>query len=400
MRRVKPKPQLPEEFKKSDSVYYRKPGNESVVGSGTYGKVFKAVHVYTKSLVALKKIRMEGERDGFPVTAVREIKLLQSLKHENIVMLQEVMVEKNDCYMVFEYLSHDLTGLLNHPTFKLEPAHKKHLAKQLFDGLDYLHRRGVLHRDIKAANILVSSDGLLKLADFGLARFYAKRKHLDYTNRVITIWYRSPELLLGETQYGPAVDIWSAACVLVEIFTRHAIFPGDGGEISQLEKIYAVLGTPNKVDWPGLTDMAWFELLRPTARKPNLFAEKYKERLTPAAYDLLEAMFQYDPAKRPSASDILEHPYFTVEEPKPKQAIELCNLDGDWHELESKALRKENERKDKEARRAQKEAAAKAEREKERKRGSEEEIVERETKRVQTGLPDGHPPAKSSEPVK
>jgi CTD kinase subunit alpha len=322
MRRQKPRPTLPTEFAKSDSVYFRKPGNESVVGSGTYGKVFKAIHVYTKKLVALKKIRMEGERDGFPVTAVREIKLLQSLKHPNVVNLQEVMVEKNDCFMVFEYLSHDLTGLLNHPTFKLEPAHKKHLAKQLFEGLDYLHRRGVLHRDIKAANILVSNEGQLKLADFGLARFYAKRRQLDYTNRVITIWYRSPELLLGETQYGAAVDIWSAACVLVEIFTRHSIFPGDGGEINQLEKIYNILGTPNRRDWPGLVDMAWFELLRPTVRKPNVFAEKYKDRVTPAAYELLEAMFQYDPEKRPSAGDVLEHPYFTTEEPEPRQAIE------------------------------------------------------------------------------
>lgn len=322
MRRQKPRPTLPTEFSTSDSVYFRKPGNESVVGSGTYGKVFKAIHIYTKSLVALKKIRMEGERDGFPVTAVREIKLLQSLRHPNIVDLQEVMVEKNDCFMVFEYLSHDLTGLLNHPSFKLEPGHKKDLAKQMFEGLDYLHRRGVLHRDIKAANILVSNEGQLKLADFGLARFYAKRRQLDYTNRVITIWYRSPELLLGETQYGAAVDIWSAACVLVEIFTRHAIFPGDGGEISQLEKIYAILGTPNKADWPGLVDMAWFELLRPTAKRPNIFAEKYKSRVTPAAFELLEAMFQYDPAKRPSASDVLEHPYFTAEDPPAKPATE------------------------------------------------------------------------------
>ena len=275
--RVKPRPTLSSDFASSDSVYYRKPGNESVVGSGTYGKVFKAIHVYTKSMVALKKIRMEGERDGFPVTAVREIKLLQSLRHTNIVDLQEVMVENNDCFMVFEYLSHDLTGLLNHPTFKLDHAHKKHLAKQLFEGLEYLHRRGVLHRDIKAANILISNEGQLKLADFGLARFYVKRRQLDYTNRVITIWYRSPELLLGETKYGPAVDIWSAACVLVEIFTKHAIFPGDGGEISQLDKIYHVLGTPTRTDWPGIAEMAWFELLRPSERKPNIFAEKYKE---------------------------------------------------------------------------------------------------------------------------
>ncbi|POS88096.1 hypothetical protein EPUL_000602 [Erysiphe pulchra] len=380
VKHVKQKPQLPEEFLKSESIYYRKPGNESVVGSGTYGKVFKAVHIYTRKLVALKKIRMEGERDGFPVTAVREIKLLQSLKHKNIVNLQEVMVEKNDCFMVFEYLSHDLTGLLNHPTFKLDPSYKKHLAYQLFEGLDYLHRRGVLHRDIKAANILVSNEGLLKITDFGLARFYAKRRQLDYTNRVITIWYRSPELLLGETQYGPAVDIWSAACVLIEIFTRHAIFPGDGGEISQLEKIYAILGTPNKTDWPGLVDMAWFELLRPNVRKPNVFAEKYRDRVTPEAFELLKAMFQYDPAKRPSASDVLEHSYFTQEAPKAQQAFELSKLDGDWHEFESKALRKENERKDKEARRQ-----ALKNIEKKRVPESDVDISDRDVKRVASG---------------
>ncbi|RYP67192.1 hypothetical protein DL769_005824 [Monosporascus sp. CRB-8-3] len=352
-KKLKPKPQLPDDLRGSDSVYFRKPGNESVIGSGTYGKVFKGLNVYTKKLVALKKIRMEGERDGFPVTAVREIKLLQSLKHKNIVELREVMVEKNDCYMVFEYLSHDLTGLLNHPTYKLDPAQRKHLAMQMFEGLDYLHKRAVLHRDIKAANILVSNDGVLKLADFGLARFYAKGRQYDYTNRVVTIWYRSPELLYGETRYGAACDIWSAACVLVEIFTRHAIFPGDGGEINQLEKIYAVLGTPNKTEWPGLVDMPWFELLRPGYRKPNLFSEKYKEKVPAAAFDLLAAMFQYDPAKRPSAAQVLEHPYFTTEQPPPRQATELQDIEGDWHEFESKALRREKER---EARKA-KEAA-------------------------------------------
>lgn len=320
LRRPKQRPQLPAEHVHAESVYFRKPGNESVVGSGTYGKVFKGTNVYTKKLVALKKIRMEGERDGFPVTAVREIKLLQSLKHENIVNLMEVMVEDNNCYMVFEYLSHDLTGLLNHPSYKLDPAEKKHMAKQLFEGLDYLHGRGVLHRDIKAANILVSSDGILKLADFGLARFYAKHHRLDYTNRVITIWYRSPELLLGETRYTAAVDVWSAACVMVEIFTRHAIFPGDGTEINQLDKIYAILGTPNKVEWPDLVKMEWFELLRPNYRKPNVFAEKYKERVPAAAFDLLTSMFHYDPVRRPTAAEVLEHPYFTTEQPPPKQA--------------------------------------------------------------------------------
>ncbi|KAK3377748.1 hypothetical protein B0H63DRAFT_224555 [Podospora didyma] len=379
MKRLKEKPVLPPDLAKSKSVFFRKPGNESVIGSGTYGKVFKGLNVYTKRLVALKRIRMEGERDGFPVTAVREIKLLRSLSHKNIVRLEEVMVETNECFMVFEYLAHDLTGLLNHPNFTLEPAQKKDLAKQLFEGLDYLHTRGVLHRDIKAANILVSNEGVLKLADFGLARFYAKHHQLDYTNRVITIWYRSPELLLGETQYGPAVDIWSAACVLMEIFTKRAIFPGDGSEISQLEKIHAVLGTPNRTDWPNLIEMPWFELLRPTYRKPNVFEEMYKDKVTPAAFDLLAAMFRYDPAKRPTAAEVLSHAYFTSEEPSPRQAIELKDIDGEWHEFESKALRRENEKKDKEARRMLKEAAAANPRD--RKRPNESNEVYREAKR-------------------
>jgi len=377
-KRIKARPELSEDHRTSDSVYYRKTGNDSVVGSGTYGKVYKALHVYSKEQVALKKIRMEGERDGFPVTAIREIKLLQSLKHVNVVALLEVMVEKNDCFMVFEYVSHDLTGILNHPTFSLSDAHKKDLARQLFEGLDYLHRRGVLHRDIKAANILVSKGGQLKLADFGLARFYAKNKKQDYTNRVITIWYRSPELLLGETQYGPAVDIWSAACVLVEIFTRHAIFPGDGGEINQLDKIYNVLGTPSRSSWPGIVHLQWYELLRPQHKLPNTFAEKYQSRVTPEAFQLLEAMFNYDPDLRPAASDVLEHPYFTVEEPQSQRVVELENLEGDWHEFESKALRKERDR---EARKKEKERLSEAQAGEKRKDGPEGSRLEGDAKR-------------------
>lgn len=345
----KPRPKLSPEMAASESIYYRKPGNESVVGAGTYGKVFKAIHIYTKDMVALKKIRMEGERDGFPITAVREIKLLQHLRHKHVVSLQEVMVEKNECFMVFEYLSHDMTGLINHPTFKLTPAHKKDLARQMFDGLDYLHRRGVLHRDIKAANILISNTGQLKYADFGLARFYQKSRNLDYTNRVITIWYRPPELLLGETQYGPAVDVWSAACVFVEMFTKKAVFPGEGGELSQLDKVYTVLGTPNQNDWPAIVDLPWFELMQPLLeRRKRAFDIMFKDVLSFAALDLVKSMFRYDPKKRPSAEEVLDHPYFTEEEPAPLQAVELADVEGDWHEFESKAHRKENDRREKE----------------------------------------------------
>jgi len=346
----KQRPKLTPEFVASESIYFRKPGNESVVGAGTYGKVFKAIHIFTKDKVALKKIRMEGERDGFPITAVREIRLLQHLRHKHVVALQEVMVEKNECFMVFEYLSHDLTGLINHPTFKLTDAHRKDLAHQMFDGLDFLHRRGVLHRDIKAANILISNTGQLKYADFGLARFYTKSRQLDYTNRVITIWYRPPELLLGETQYGPAVDVWSAACVFVEMFTKKAIFPGEGGELSQLEKVYNVLGTPSRNEWPGMVDLPWYELMQPSERRKRVFEDMFKDIFSPAMMDLVQRMFEYDPQKRPSTEDVLAHQYFTEEEPRPMQAVELKDVEGDWHEFESKAHRRENDKREKEKR--------------------------------------------------
>jgi CTD kinase subunit alpha len=198
------------------------------VGEGTYGQVFKARAEKSGALVALKKIRMEAEKDGFPVTAMREIKLLQGLRHENVVRLWEMMVSKSESrpceqqilhvlmqsadsvYMVFEYMEHDLNGVLAHPSITFTPAHLKSLSAQLFSGLAYLHRRSVLHRDLKGSNILLSNAGVLKLADFGLARMYAKRRKGDYTNRVVTLWYKPLELLFGATQYGPEVDMWGA----------------------------------------------------------------------------------------------------------------------------------------------------------------------------------------------
>jgi CTD kinase subunit alpha len=266
----------------------------------------------------------------------------------------------------------------------LTPAHKKHFAKQFFEGLEHLHRRGVLHRDIKAANILISKSGDLKLADFGLARFFERRKTQDYTNRVVTIWYRSPELLLGETQYGPAIDIWSAACVLIELFTRSAIFPGDGSEINQLDKIYSVLGTPSRGEWPGIAELQWYPLLRPTVRQPSIFVDKYSKLVSPEAFELLQMMFAYDPSSRPTATDILAHPYFTSEEPAPERPVELALIDGDWHEYESKALRKEKEKAERDARRRERELEKekqKAEKEGE-KRKAEDEAGGAEPKRL------------------
>ena len=165
---------------------------------------------------------------------------MQSFDHPNVLGLLEMMVEHNQIFMVSDYMDHDLTGLLTHPDLQLSESHRKFIFKQLMEGINYLHCRRIIHRDIKGSNILLDSIGRLKIADFGLARTMKTVKDTespDYTNRVITIWYRPPELLLGSTDYGREVDIWGVGCLLIELYIKRAAFQGFD-EIGQLNKTH------------------------------------------------------------------------------------------------------------------------------------------------------------------
>ncbi|KAH7105565.1 Pkinase-domain-containing protein [Auriculariales sp. MPI-PUGE-AT-0066] len=312
------------------------------VGEGTYGQVYKASNG-GGGFVALKRIRMESEREGFPVTAMREIKLLQMLSHENVLRLHEMMVHKGAVYMVLEYMDHDLTGVLCQKQFVFTAAHIKALCNQMLAGLAYLHHKGVIHRDLKGSNILLNNRGELKLADFGLARLYSKRRVADYTNRVITQWYRPPELLLGATEYGPEVDMWSCGCIMLELFTRKPTFPGDD-EIHQLQVIYRLMGTPNTTDWPELVDQPWYELVKPKEAIPSAFRSSFERWMSPAGLDLAEALLTFNPKKRVTAAGALRMPYFTTEEPQAEMPSGLSSLVGEWHELDSKKDRAERAR--------------------------------------------------------
>lgn len=312
------------------------------VGEGTYGKVYKAKNTLTDEYVALKKLRLESEREGFPITALREIKLLQLFDHKNIVGLLEMMVEHNQIYMVLDYLDHDLTGLLTLPDLKLEESHRKYLFKQLMEGLNYLHKRRVIHRDIKGSNILLDSTGTVKIADFGLARtmkIINTGESPDYTNRVITIWYRPPELLLGLTDYGREVDIWGVGCLLIELYLKMAAFQGTE-EISQLHKIFDVMGTPTAETWPGIENLPWFEMLKPKINQSSRFTEEYRGIMTETSFALAEQLLALNPKKRLTAEQALEHAYFK-EDPQPEPLTFLKDIKGEWHEFETKKRRRQ-----------------------------------------------------------
>uniref|UniRef100_A0A8C6WUT7 Protein kinase domain-containing protein n=1 Tax=Neogobius melanostomus TaxID=47308 RepID=A0A8C6WUT7_9GOBI len=217
-----------------------------ITGEGTYGQVYKAKDKDTAEMVALKKVRLDNEKEGFPITAIREIKILRQLNHKSIINMKEIVTDKEDAldfkndkgafYLVFEYMDHDLMGLLESGLVHFNESHIKSFMRQLLEGLDYCHKKNFLHRDIKCSNILLNNKGQIKLADFGLARLYNSEESRPYTNKVITLWYRPPELLLGEERYTPAIDVWSCGCILGELFTKRPIFQANQ-ELAQLELI-------------------------------------------------------------------------------------------------------------------------------------------------------------------
>lgn len=334
--------------KKLPTTFISKSITESIyervlqVGEGTYGKVYKARNTITNKLVALKKLRLQGEREGFPITSIREIKLLQSFNHPNVSTIKEIMVESQKIiYMIFEYADNDLSGLLLNKQITISSAQSKHIFKQILQGIEYLHDNSILHRDIKGSNILINNKGSLKITDFGLARKIDTNTDSvrDYTNRVITIWYRPPELLLGTTNYGPEVDMWGCGCLLVELYNKSALFQGTN-EIEQLEAIFKIMGSPTLEQWPNIFDMPWFFMVMPQQanKYPSVFERDYKEVLeTDKCFELAQGLLKYDQSTRLTASQALECAYFT-EDPQP----EPLTLDGtiSCHEFEVKLARK------------------------------------------------------------
>eukprot|EP00941_MAST-03F_sp_MAST-3F-sp1_P005995 g5995.t1 len=320
-------------------------------GEGTYGQVYRGKDRITGDIVAMKKIRMENEKEGFPITALREIKILKKVsKHPSIVELKEIVTSKaNDrnrnrgsVYMVFEYMDHDLTGLLDTPGVVLTRAHIKCYMKQLLEGLQYIHKHSILHRDIKGANLLLNHKGELKIADWGLSRLWHGRGK-RYTTRVATLWYRAPELLLGATDYGPEIDIWSVGCIFAELLYRKPVLPGRD-EIDQLKLVWNLCGTPNDTNFPGHEKLPWFHMCKPPKSLRSMMHRRFAS-FSAVELDLVTKMLTLDPKKRITASQALDHDYFWTT-PLPLKPHELPKFKvKSAHEFEAKQRRKASKKK-------------------------------------------------------
>ncbi|CBY14057.1 unnamed protein product [Oikopleura dioica] len=292
------------------------------LGEGTFATVYKAKDLLDPHgrIVAIKKIKLGDRRearDGINRTALREIKLLQELKHENIIELVDVFGQKSNISLVLDFMETDLADLIRDNNIMITPSHTKAFLIATLRGLEYLHKNFVLHRDLKPDNLLIDIQGVVKLGDFGLAKAFGSPSR-ELTHQVVTRWYRCPELMFGARQYSTGIDIWSVGCIAAELLRRSALLPG-ASDLDQLSKIFDVFGTPTQENWPNhnlLPDYCEFRFC-PGIPLRDIFTAAGNDLI-----ELLQGMFLLNPAKRLDAAQCLQLPYFS-NDPPPTPPLEL-----------------------------------------------------------------------------
>uniref|UniRef100_A0A914HXZ0 cyclin-dependent kinase n=1 Tax=Globodera rostochiensis TaxID=31243 RepID=A0A914HXZ0_GLORO len=282
------------------------------LGEGTYGVVYEGQDKRLGQTVALKQIRLNLKKEGVSVSVMREIQSLMDIEHENIVRLFDVAVGRriDQIFLVMEYCDQDLASLLDNMNSPFTEAQIKCLLLQLFRGLHHLHSRFIVHRDIKVSNLLLTEFGALKIADFGLARLCGVPP-TEMTPRVVTLWYRSPELLFGSKFQSPAIDMWACGCILGELLLHKPLLPGKD-EIDQIRLIISLVGTPTEKIWPEM----------PYNNIKAVFSDR-----SPECHAMLNSLFIYDPKRRATAKDCLENEYLKMS-PLPCHPSMMPSLSG------------------------------------------------------------------------
>uniref|UniRef100_A0A915PJQ3 Protein kinase domain-containing protein n=1 Tax=Setaria digitata TaxID=48799 RepID=A0A915PJQ3_9BILA len=281
-----------------------------ILGEGSYGVVYKGTDKRTGKLVAMKKIRLRHVSEGVPATALREMSLLRTLRHPNIVSLEEVILDEQLVYLIFEFVSMDLKKCIDKIPYgqMMKRAEQKAYLYQILQGICFCHQRNILHRDLKPQNLLVDGNGNLKIADFGLAR-ELELVEREYTDVVVTLWYRPPEILFGSANYSMAVDIWSIGCIFGEMATKVVLFQGDS-EIDQIFRIFSVLAAPKEQIRIGVSNFPDFATVLADYKKDQL-QELLADYMDEDGIRIMRAMLTYDPKERISAKKLLKDPYFS-----------------------------------------------------------------------------------------
>ncbi|XP_010553751.1 PREDICTED: probable serine/threonine-protein kinase At1g54610 [Tarenaya hassleriana] len=282
------------------------------IGQGTYSNVYRAKDMLNGKIVALKKVRFDNLEPESVKFMAREILILRRLDHPNVVKLEGLVTSRMSCslYLVFQYMDHDLAGLAASPVVKFSEPEVKCFVRQLLSGMEHCHSRGVLHRDIKGSNLLIDDGGVLKIADFGLATIFDPQHRRPMTSRVVTLWYRAPELLLGATDYGVGIDLWSAGCILAELLAGRPIMPGRT-EVEQLHKIYKLCGSPSEDYWKK-GKFSHGAIYKPREPYKRCIRETFKD-FPPSSLPLIDTLLSIEPEDRQTATDALRSEFFSTE---------------------------------------------------------------------------------------
>lgn len=307
------------------------------LGEGTYGVVYMAREKQTGAVVALKRMNIAAEEEGVPATTIREICLLKELHHENIVRLYDVMFQAPKLTLVFEYCEYDLKKYMDTmPGKRLDISETKSILKQMLCGLQYMHNRAVVHRDLKPQNVLLSANKDVKLADFGLARVEGIPVK-KYSHEAVTLWYRPPDVICGSTNYGFPVDMWSMGCIFAEMVTGAPLFNGHT-DSEQLLKIFKLFGTPTREEWPGIATCPNVKVVLSDARYASQFEQQYPSTfhdfvrsnelssLGEQGIDLLRRMLHFEPSRRITALDAYKHPFLQGVPDSQSRAVEIMAI--------------------------------------------------------------------------
>lgn len=300
---------------------------ESNIGEGTYGKVHKARDTRNGQVVAIKKAKvaaMDREVGGIGFTALREIKLMQAVRHPHLMACLDVFADGGVIHLVMEFMDGDLKKLIEDSSIHLAEAHVKCLSRQLLEGLSALHAQWFVHRDVTPTNVLLNfSTGVAKLGDFGFSRTIGHRDR-PLTPMCTTLWYRAPELLYGARFYGQSVDLWGAGCVIAEMFLRQALFRGRG-EFDMLAKIFEKRGTPTEEIWKDVSALPTYVEF---SHHPKVSMALVLPAASCAAQDLIDELLSLDPKQRCTCKGALARDFFVSARPAECDPRELPHVRG------------------------------------------------------------------------